>query len=225
MKEKKATAFPVIDSRNVRGTIDLTVAPPAGTNSRLVAVRFENGAQIFADPESFVEREPGVYYFSGSFEELTAPQNAPAASGAAAVKDEQMVIPVLTEELNVHRERVLTGGVRVHKTVTERTETVNEPVLEEQVDVERVPVNQVVAEAPPVRYEGDTIVVPLLEEVMVVEKRLVLREEIRITKRSERVEKPQEVVLRSEQAKLERIVPENDSNGNPPVNRTRIRES
>ena len=60
---------------------------------------------------------------------------------------------------------------------------------------------------------------------MVVEKRLVLREEVRITKRSEKVQKPQEIVLRSEQAELERIAPENDSAGNAAVNRTRIREA
>src|SRR5215204_587775 len=192
MREKKAKAFSVIDSQNVRGVIDSNVSPPAGTNSRLVAIRFENGKQIFADPASFVEREPGVYYFPGSFEQLIAETSA-APTSTATSRNEQLVIPVLTEELNVRREKVLTGGVRIHKTVAERTETVNEPVLQEEVRVERVPVNQVVSEAPPVRYEGDTIIVPLLEEVMVVEKRLVLREEVRITKTSEKVQKPQEV--------------------------------
>jgi uncharacterized protein (TIGR02271 family) len=224
MNEKKASVFPVIDSRNVRGTIDLGVKPPDGIASHSVLVRFEDGSHMFADPKNFVEREPGVFYFPGSFEQIVS-KNSKTSAQTASSKGEQMVIPLLAEELDVKREKVLTGGVRIHKTVQERTETINESVLQEQVHVERVPVNQVISEAPPVRYEGDTMIVPLLEEVMVVEKRLVLREEIHITKSSEKVQKPQEVVLRSEQATLERIAPENDSAGNPPINRTTIRES
>lgn len=224
MNNNKASVFPVIDSQNVRATVDLTASPPAGSNTRLVLVRFEDGSQIFADARSFVEKEQGVFYFQGSFDQLIA-ENSATSSTALPDKSEQLVIPVLTEELNVKREKVLTGGVRVHKTVEERTETVNEALLEEQVHVERVAVNEFISEAPPVRYEGDTMIVPLLEEVMVVEKRLLLREEIHITKSSERVQKPQEVVLRSEQATLERIAPEKDSMGNAPVNKTTIRES
>jgi uncharacterized protein (TIGR02271 family) len=224
MNQKKPSVFPVIDSRNVRATIDLTVSPPAGSDSNLVLVQFENGSQIFADPRNFVEREQGVFYFQGSFEELMA-ANSTTSNSAVPNTGDQLVVPVFAEELKIKREKVLTGGVRVHKTVEERTETVAEPILQEQIHVERIAVNQFITEAPPVRYEGDTMIVPLLEEVMVVEKRLVLREEIHITKSSERVQKPQEIVLRSEQATLERIAPENDSAGNAAVNRTTIRES
>jgi uncharacterized protein (TIGR02271 family) len=224
MNQKTPSVFPVIDSRHVQATIDLTVSPPAGSDSNLVLVRFADGSQIFADPRNFVEREQGVFYFQGSFEELMTANSATSSSTVPNTGD-QLVVPIFAEELKIKREKVLTGGVRVHKTVEERTETVAEPVLQEQINVERIAVNQFITEAPPVRYEGDTMIVPLLEEVMVVEKRLVLREEIHITKTSERVQKPQEIVLRSEQATLERIAPENDSSGNAPVNRTTIRES
>jgi stress response protein YsnF len=49
------------------------------------------------------------------------------------------------------------------------------------------------------------MIVPILEEVLVVEKRLMVKEEIHITK--QRVEKhaPQRVTLRREEAVIERM--------------------
>lgn len=117
-------------------------------------------------------------------------------------------MPVLAEELHVERQNVVTGGVRVHKHVVERTEVVDEPILAEEVDVERIPINQMIETAPAVRYEGDVIVVPLVEEVIVTEKRLMLREEIRIRRRKFETRKPQEVTLRREQVEFEEIPPE-----------------
>lgn len=223
MNDTKPSAFQVIDEKGLRGTIDLTVIPDSGSESRLVLVRFDDGSQVFADARTFVESEEGVFYFPGSFEKLLT-ENPSAAYGSADGGG-QIVIPILAEQLQIARQKVLTGGVRVHKSVAERTETINEPVLQEQVHVERVAINQYVETAPPVRYEGDTMIMPLLEEVLVVEKRLMLREEIRVTRSRETVNQTQDVVLRREEATLERIAPETNPTGNAPVNRTTIRES
>lgn len=223
MNEDKTSTFQVVDQRGVRGTIDLSVAPPAGGNEqRPVLVRFEDGSQVFADAALFVEREPRVFSFAGSFRELFE-KNPGSAYGASDAGGE-VVIPLVAEELKIGREQVLTGGVRVHKKVEERAETIIEPILQEKVTVERVAVNRYVDSAPPVRYEGDVMIVPLVEEVLVIEKRLVVREEIRITKSREQTERRQEVVLRSERAEIERIAPENDSQGNPSMNRTEIHD-
>ena len=200
----------MIDEQGVRGTIDLAVVPPQGSESKLVLVRFDDGSQVFADAATFAEREEGVFTFPGSFAELIE-QNKESKYGAAAFGDTaQIVIPLLEEQLNIARRKVLTGGVRVHKIVQERTETIDEPTFKEELDVERVPVNQFVAAAPEVRYEGDVMIVPLLEEVLVVEKKLVLREEIRIRTRRDTVRQPQQIVLRREEATLEQIRPEAD---------------
>jgi hypothetical protein len=51
-----------------------------------------------------------------------------------------------------------------------------------------VQIDRIVAEPPVQRQEGDTLILPVVEEVLVVEKRLMLREEIRITRRREQVE-------------------------------------
>jgi len=47
----------VIDQNGVRGTLDLTVIPPQGSESRLVLVRFEDGKSVFVDGSIFVEQE------------------------------------------------------------------------------------------------------------------------------------------------------------------------
>jgi len=209
----------VIDQNGVRGTLDLTVIPPQGSESRLVLVRFEDGRSVFVDGSVFVEKEKNSYFFPGSFASMTTMEQTDS------VNSERLVVPILNEELKVSREKVVTGGVRVHKTVQERTETVDQPTFEEKIEVERVTVNQFVDAPPPVRYEGDVMIMPLLEEVLVVEKRLVLREEVRISKHSETVNKPQQIVLRRENATVERVEPTAEQSENAPVDEQIRREN
>jgi uncharacterized protein (TIGR02271 family) len=197
----------VIDQNGVRGTLDLTVIPPQGSESRLVLVRFDDGRSAFIDGSAFVQNEQGGYSYPASFAALTTNQQADSIN-AGSTNVEKVIVPILAEELKIARQKVVTGGVRVHKTVQERTETVDQPIFQENIEVQRVPINQFVEEPPQVRYEGDVMVIPLLEETLVVEKRLVLREEIRIVKRSKTVNQPQQVVVRREEATLERIQPE-----------------
>lgn len=207
-----------IDQNGVRGTLDLTIIPPQGSESRLVLVRFDDGRSVFVDGSVFDEREKGTFYFPGSFAALTTTEKS------AATNTEKLIVPILEEELKITRQNVVTGGVRVHKTVSERTETVDEPTFQEQIEVERINVNQFISEPPPVRYEGDVMIVPLLEEVLVVEKRLVLREEIRVSKRRETVHKPQQVVVRREEATVERIEPPAVQTENASVDETNRRD-
>jgi uncharacterized protein (TIGR02271 family) len=112
-------------------------------------------------------------------------------------------IPVLQEELEVGKRKVETGVTRVQKTVHEREEVIDQPLVKEEVQVERVPINRYVEGPVPVREEDGVTIVPLLEEVLVVEKKLMLKEELRITKRTKTVRDPQRVILRSEEALVE----------------------
>lgn len=119
---------------------------------------------------------------------------------------ERVTIPVVQEQLSVGKRLVESGrGVRVKKAVTTREQTVNEPLLRQELSVERRPVGTVVdgSQVPQTRYEGNTLVVPVLEEVLVVEKRLRLKEEIRITRRESRYPETQKVTLRSEHVTVE----------------------
>jgi len=112
-------------------------------------------------------------------------------------------IPVLQETVRVSKREVETGRVAVYKTVTERDETVEMLLKRTDLAVERIPVNRVVTEVPASRQDGDTLIIPTMEEVLFVEKRLVLKEELHIRKAtSERLAR--EVVrLRTEHAEIE----------------------
>ncbi|MDF2689253.1 MAG: hypothetical protein K0Q80_2218 [Microvirga sp.] len=85
-------------------------------------------------------------------------------------------------------------------------ETAHADLRQEDVEVTRVPVDKVVDTAPQIRTEGDVMIVPVLEEVLVVEKRLVLKEELHIRRRvsAETVELP--ITLRKQRAIVEREV-------------------
>lgn len=124
-----------------------------------------------------------------------------------AVRDARgLVIPVVEERLEVSRERVETGRVRVTKSVEAREVVVDDPLKRESVRVEHVPINQVVTGAvPQVREEGDVTVIPILEERVVTRTELVLVEEVRIHRDHSEYHDPQRVTLRKEVVAVERF--------------------
>ena len=129
----------------------------------------------------------------------TRPRSAPGQAN-----EEVAAIPLVEERLSVSKRQVENGRVRVHVTIEEHEETIAEQLMRDDLQIERVPRNQRLDEVPHVRLEGNTTIIPVVEEVLVVEKALVLVEEIHICRRSvaEPVEIP--VTLRSEQARVER---------------------
>jgi len=115
-------------------------------------------------------------------------------------------LPVVEEQISVARRTVETGGgVRVTRGVETRTEHVDEPVVRESVDVQRVACDRTLEAPLEPWYEGDTLVVPVVEEVLVVEKRLVLKEEIRITRRRRETRHTEDVPLRRDAVHVERL--------------------
>lgn len=120
-------------------------------------------------------------------------------------ESELTVVPILEESVVVTKRTVDRGGVRITKLVHESEEIVDELLRQERVTVERVAINQPVDHTPTVRREGDTLVIPILEEVVVVEKRLMLKEEIRVTMQQTNRRQPQSVTVRREEAVIERI--------------------
>jgi uncharacterized protein (TIGR02271 family) len=118
-------------------------------------------------------------------------------------QDESRVIPVIREEVTIGKRTVETGVTRVRKTVSEREETIDLPLSTEEVQVERVPVNRFIEAPEEIRQEGETTVIPVMEEVVVVEKRIRLKEEIRIKKVAKTVHHPEQVTVRSEEAAVE----------------------
>ena len=126
-------------------------------------------------------------------------------------ENETIVIPVIEEEAFLGKEVVETGKVLISKRVNEREEIVDVPLFSEQVTVERVPVNRYVDVAPVVRHEGDTMIIPVVQEQLVMQKRLVLVEELRVKKQIVETHQPQSVTLRKEEVEVKRVVEDKNS--------------
>src|SRR5687768_15574699 len=118
-------------------------------------------------------------------------------------KEEVAAIPLVEERLSVEKRQVEAGRLRVRISVDEREERVPVDLAHDEVEIERVPKNVPVSELPGVRLEGNTTVIPVVEEVVVVEKRLMLVEEIHVRKKTGSTREEIPVTLRSEQASIE----------------------
>jgi uncharacterized protein (TIGR02271 family) len=123
--------------------------------------------------------------------------------GQTSGRDE--IIELAEEQLRVSKREVERGRVVVRNRVEEREEIAEAALRQEDVTVERVPIGRPVEVTPQVREEDGVLIVPILEERLVVTTELVLKEEIRITKKSrtEMVREP--VRLRSERVDVERL--------------------
>src|SRR6476469_8507344 len=119
--------------------------------------------------------------------------------------EESYTLPVVEETVHVDKKTIETGKVKISKTVKVDTETVNLLQVQDDVEIERIAINEFVqTPPPPLRYEGDTIIIPVMQEVTITEKRLLLIEEVRITKRKVESKESQEVVLRKEEINVQR---------------------
>jgi stress response protein YsnF len=139
-----------------------------------------------------------------------------AGNPAEPLAQDPLRVPVIAEELAIGTRTVDTGrGVRIHKTVVEQPVTIDERLARDEVEIRHVPVDRIVApdEAPANRYEGDTLIVPILEEVLVVERRVRIKEELHITRIRREEHHQEEVVLKAEQVSVERF----DESGTPPL--------
>ena len=117
-------------------------------------------------------------------------------------------LPLVQEQVRVGKRRRATGKVRVRTVVDETKEIASGTLQEEHAEVTRIPVNRPVSEVPGVRTADDVTIVPVLEEVLVIEKQLILKEELHIRRRvtTEKVQLP--VSLKKQRAIIERVEPE-----------------
>jgi stress response protein YsnF len=87
---------------------------------------------------------------------------------------------LLEEQISVVRRRVEGDTIRV-STVTNKVEKhVAEEILHERVEVEHIAIGRSIDSVPPIREEGEVTIIPVIEEVLVIEKRLILKEEMHI---------------------------------------------
>ena len=176
----------VVDKAGARGAVrgELDAA-----DSQVVVVDFA-GTRYQVPRDALLEQGSGEYLLPLTVEELALAQQ---------------VIPVVEEEITVGK-RTATNQVRVHKTVRERLEDIEVDLESQDIVVERVPMPfaQVVEGEVKTRTEGDTTIIPVVEERLIVTKELVLKEEIRITRKRKVETYRDSVSLREEHVEVER---------------------
>lgn len=121
---------------------------------------------------------------------------------------EGAVIPIIEESVVVGKRQTERGRVTIEKHVDESDQVVETPRSRDEVSVERVPMHKVVKVAPKVRTRGRTTIIPVVEEEVVVTTRLVLKEEIHVTKVTIEEAVSKTVRLRKEGVSVRRSEPE-----------------
>ncbi len=173
-------------------------------NDLQLLLQLQEGKQIIVPRTALTQRGDGTYQLPFATTDLIAQQGGTV---------EEKIIPVIEEQVHISKRVVDTGGVRVHKHVIEREEVIDEPLRRDELDVRHVPIGQIIdaSNIPTARQEGDTFIVPVLEEVLVIHKQLRLKEEIHITRRQHEVHAPQTVTLKSERIDVQRFDDRNES--------------
>lgn len=158
-------------------------------------VKLESGRTLQVPTEQITRESDGTLSLPFTLEELGLEQ-------PRALQTE--VIPVISEELKVSKKDVPTGRLVVKSSTSLETHLLEEALLKESVEVEHVKVDREVAGPLPVRTEGDTTIIPLVEEVLVVQRRYVLREEVHIKRKQEEIVGSKEVKLKRQQVEIYR---------------------
>jgi hypothetical protein len=166
--------FPVFGERGRIGTL---AAAARFLDSRAEkTIQLDDGGEISVPADALTVRSDGSFYLRDAHPTADATLAPAVESAPAGTPDERSRHTPSTGEPQTAGSQGLNGKATDAK------------MFREGYSIERVQVDRIVAEQPMQRQEGDTLVLPVVEEVLVVEKRLMLREEIRITRRREQVE-------------------------------------
>ena len=119
--------------------------------------------------------------------------------------DDATVLPVIEEHVVISKEVIETGKVFIRKRVKEEDALINIPLIQEGYQVERMPGKKdLLMEHPSVRHEEDRMIIPVVREVLVVEKRYEVLEEVHVIKTKREIPHLQEITLLKEEIQIER---------------------
>jgi uncharacterized protein (TIGR02271 family) len=124
-----------------------------------------------------------------------------SAHGRPAAKEtaDDPMLSLAAEEVAINKETHEIGRVRVATRTYEREALIDEDLARERVEIENVPVGRQIDAVPEVRQQGDITIVPVVEEVLFVERRLMLKEEIHIRRMRTTEHHQEKVVLRHQE--------------------------
>ena len=174
MKEKE---FPVYGDNGLKGT--LLSAARFLDPSPEKRLRLEDGRVIMVPSSSLIAQPDGSYYFRPNGEQ----PEPPVASAPAPAVEAPRFEPEYISAPGPVSEPVERQSPPEPRQVF--APSAAGPLFREDCDVERVPVKRMIDQPAEIRQDGDTLIIPLMEEVLVVEKRLMLREELHIRRRRE----------------------------------------
>jgi uncharacterized protein (TIGR02271 family) len=147
-----------------------------------------------------------------------SPGIADTSSATGVSPDKPDILRLFAEEVAITRETAETGRLRVAKVTRTRDHIIDELLARETVEVERVPIGRDVTAVPAVRDDGDTMVIPVVEERLVVERRLVLKEEIHVRRVRTSEHFRETVPLRYQEAEITRLPAQaGDTTGEAPA--------
>ena len=115
-----------------------------------------------------------------------------------------VAVPVVEERATVDKQIVATGRVRIKTEVSERVELLTEELAAHTVRVERVRVDREVDAPPPIRTEGDVLVIPVVEERLILARRWVVTEELHVHRQAQTQVVSVPVELRATRVSVER---------------------
>ena len=117
-------------------------------------------------------------------------------------------LSLLEEQLSVVRQRIEGDTIRVSTVTSTTEEHVAEEISHERIEVEHIAIGRHVDTAPPVREEGEVTIIPIVEEILVIEKRLFLKEEVHIRRVRVPATHRETITLRKQDVVVERMKPE-----------------
>jgi uncharacterized protein (TIGR02271 family) len=200
--KKKSSSVEVSGPQGLHGTID-TLACPLDGSRQQIEILFDDGRRVMVALD-VLERVDARHYRIPTAAAALLERDR-SADSASASPEAAVVVPVIQEQMNVGKRTVESGRVRVGKVVREIEETIDQPLAREEVTVERVPVGKIVDGPQQPRQDDDNWIIPIVEEVLVVEKRLLLKEELHVRKRTVQERHHQRVTLQQEEAVIERL--------------------
>jgi stress response protein YsnF len=128
-----------------------------------------------------IERvEAKAIYLNESRSGVPAASSAVSAAHRRLHDGQQLNIPIVEEQVQVDTRVVELGHVTVQKKVDEFLDERAISLRHQQVEVERVPVDRIIDEIIEPYLDGDVYVVPIIEEEIVITRRLRLKEELRV---------------------------------------------
>lgn len=193
--DHSAEPIVVIDQDGVRGTIDAQAL--RRDDQQNVRITYNGDQHVQASRALLEQQADGSYRLPMRLSRLENNARLLKPGGGT-------VIPVVQEEARIEKRAVERNRTRVTKQVYTEEETIDTPLRQELVQVERVPVAQIIDAPVSTRYEGDTLVIPVMEEVLIIEKKLLLKEEVRVTKSVGEAAHQETITLRKEEVVVER---------------------